>query len=124
MCHSLNMHVSEVPQVNATGPGYTKGRSALSAHMGRAHHAVEHVSKAVQVNGKGKKRRRKPPITAHLGGTRYDIGGCSVGINDYCLSFFIGFYVYSSLKCLQDRCKIKKFYLFIFTLVVPQAAPV
>ncbi|KAK2187502.1 hypothetical protein NP493_163g02060 [Ridgeia piscesae] len=63
----------EVPQVNATGSGYTKGRSALSSHTGRARHAVEHVSKAIQVNGKGKKRRRKPPITAHLGGTRYDI---------------------------------------------------
>ena len=91
------MHVSEVPQVNAAGSGYTKGRSALSAHMGRAHHAVEHASKAVQVNGKGKKRRRKPPITAHLGGTRYDIGGCTVGTNNYRVSFVIDFDVYNSL---------------------------
>lgn len=46
----------------------------MSADMvGARNNAMENSNKAVQLNGKGKKRRRKPPITAHLGGTRYEI---------------------------------------------------
>ena len=62
--------------LNGPGPSYNKSRGPVSAHVVAQHNGTNtcNSSKAVQVNGKGKKRRRKPPITAHLGGTRYEIG--------------------------------------------------